>query len=147
MTLKAVRIQGKVTTGDITKKNKLTYELGRVEAITSGKWELALSTISLFFHEDYNANFEISTNYIDTTIPTSTGKLTKPMPIGFVRAKGAAGEKTVIGYKCRDFFEITTPSKTLVLYWQEIETAPVPPQPPQEKNMSVSILLLLRRIQ
>ena len=149
MRTRTLRLNGHVTSlADFT----LEYPLGQVESITSGRWELAISAMSFIFSKQlaWNSIFEVSTNYIDSSFITGeAGRIREPMPLCFIRIKGQPKDKVVIGYKWRDFYEITTPMQTLKLIFKEIRDPDVPiePIPQQERCVYVSVLLLLRRIQ
>ncbi len=151
MPLKTIKLQGKLTGDESTKHFTLSYELGKVESITSGRWEMAISSVCFFFGRAiaWNSIFELSTNYIDSTIPCETGTIRQPMPISVIRVRGAPGEKLLLGFKCRDFFEIIRPSNTFILNFDEIDSTeyPAPTPPLRKRSLEVTVLVLLRRIQ
>ena len=70
--LKSIVVRGKLTK-DI---HSLQYELGDAEAITSGRWQMAISAITFLIGKDlpWNSVFELRSNYIDTTVATEYGK-------------------------------------------------------------------------
>ena len=82
-------------------------------------------------------------------------KKKKEMTLAFVRLKGIPGEKILIGFKTKEFFEITRPAQIFVLNWEELSdpNRVDPPEPPpapgtkNEKYVNVSVLLLFRRIE
>ncbi len=150
MPLRTIKVKGKLS-GDETKKNfTLTYELGTVEAICSGRWEMAVASVSFFFGPEttsWNTIFEVSSNYIDCIVPSQNGTKREPMTLTLLRVKGAPGDRVVLGFKSRDFFEITTPSRNFCLYWQDLNPNEPPVGPLKERSVEVTVLLLLRRIQ
>ena len=144
--LKTILVQG-----NLTKKNlSLHYPLGDCDAISSGRWQMAISSISFLFGKDleWDSIFGVSSNYIDTVISTPFGTEKKEMNLAMVRVKGKPGEKKMLGFKTRDFFEITRPSRNFTLNWTEIcDPDIVEPLVPGEKYAYVSVLMLFRRIQ
>ncbi len=156
MKLKTVKLSSTLS-GD-TKNYSLSYPLGIIESITSGRWEIAISAVAVFFEGNlaWNSVFEISTNYVEHTVITETGQERKEMPLAFIRLKGNPNDKQVIGFKWRDFFHITSPSHTLSLNLKEIYDPAHPPppipipgpgEPVQERKAYISILLLFRRVE
>ncbi len=154
MKLKTIKLSGQFS-GD-TSNILLSYKLGNVERVTSGRWELAISSIAVLFEGNlpWNSVFEISTNYVEHTVLTETGQQKEQMPLSFTRLKGNPNDKLVIGFKWRDFYEINSPTATLFLNLKEVNNPAHPPQPPpppgpgvQEKKAYISVLLLLRRVE
>ncbi len=146
MKLKTILLQGDLT-GDSTRFT-FSSDLGNIESISNGRWEFAISAVTFLFQTGtWNSIFELSTNYIDTVIETPLGKQQKEMTIGFVRAKGTAGEKLLLGYKWRDFFEVTKPSKTFKLTLTELHAPDAPAPIPSNKVVFAKILFLFRRIE
>ncbi len=140
--------------GILTNSSEYTFEypFGAVEAITSGRWELAIAAITAIFSKNlaWNSIFEVSCNYIETVVVRNSQRVREEMPLGFVRLKGRAPERLLLGYKWRDFFEVTTPSKTLTVTLRELQDPDIP-NPPilpgRERKAHISILLILRRIE
>ncbi len=148
MKLKTIKLEGELT-GD-EKKFTFQTQLGDIKLISNGRWEFAISAVTLFFNEGqaWNSIFELSTNYIDTIIQTPVGRELKEMTIGFIRVRGTAGEKTLLGYKWRDFFEVTKPSKTFKLNWTELKQPQAPqPTPAPKKSVYAHVLVLFRRVE
>ena len=128
------------------------YPFGSIEAITSGRWELAIAAVTAIFSKNlpWNAIFEVSTNYIETIVYNTSGQVKEEMPLGFVRLRGQPSDKVLLGFKVRDYFEITSPSHTftLTLREQNDPEIPSPPTPPgRQREAYVSILLIFRRIE
>ena len=144
MRLKTICLEGEIT-GD-TIKHTFTYSLGDVESISMGRWEFAISSIAYNIGQEtaWNSIFQLSSNYIDTTVPTQTGTVKKEMPLGLIRLKGAPKEKVVIGYKWRDFFTVTSPSRSFNLNWTEIFRDTEVPR--KKRTAKIQILILFRRV-
>ncbi len=149
MPLETISVKGKLEGDETKKKFTFNYELGNVQTIGTGRWEIAIASVAILFGQGvaWNSIFEISTNYIDSVVPSQTGTVRKPMTLTFLKVKGSPGEKVLLGFKCRDFFEITTASRTLHLYWEELELVPPPVRPPRRRSAEATVLLLLRRVQ
>ncbi len=150
MPLRTIKVKGKLSGDESNKAFTLTYELGTVEGIFTGRWEMALASVSFFFGQEtasWNTIFEVSSNYIDCIVPTENGTQREPMTLSLLRVKGAPGDKVLLGFKSRDFFEITTPGRNLHLYWQDLNPSEPPVGPRKERSVDVTVLILLRRIQ
>ncbi len=148
MKTRTLKLEGRITNveGHISE-----YPLGSIESITSGRWELAISNISLIFGRGHTWNtiYEVSTNYIDSVVAGENGiRQIQPMTLTFIRAKGQPGEKVMLGFRWRDFFEISSPSKMFRVTFKEI-TDPdgIAPAPAQDGSVFVSILILFRRLE
>ncbi len=146
--LKSIVVRGNLSTNNHT----LSYALGNCEAISNGRWQIAISSITFFIgpHLPWNSVFQLRSNYIDTVVPTAYGTEKKEMTLAIIRLKGNPREKILIGFKTRDFYEITRPSRIFKLSFDELHESNEPPQPtpaPEEKSVDVCVLLLLRRIE
>ncbi len=140
--------------GRLSNSNKYIFEypFGSLENITSGRWEVAISAITAVFSKTlpWNAIFEVSCNYVEAVVIKDSQRVREQMPLGFVRLKGKPGEHLLLGYKWRDFFEVTTPSKTLSFTLREVidPEIPTPPIPAgRERAAWLSILLIFRRME
>ena len=89
------------------------YPLGAIESVTSGRWDIAISSISFFTNrQPWNSVYEA--NYFYTITISATGsKIREEMPLALVRIKGQPNEKQVLGFKWRDYFEISSPLKNV----------------------------------
>ena len=154
MKLKTLKLETQFS-GDQTMYS-MSYNIGDVESITSGRWQLAISSISLLFqgNRSWNSIFEISSNFIEHSVPSSSGLARKEMSLGFFRVKGNPGEKQVIGFKWRDFFEVNQASRTIILNFKEFYDPADPPLPPpivppeqNKRNVYISVLVLIRRVE
>ncbi len=131
------------------------YPFGAIQNIGHGRWEFAISAISIIFTKQlaWNSIYEVSTNYMDSVEISDTGvREQKQMTIGHIRIKGQPRDKVMLGYKWRDYFEITNPTRIFTLTLKEIrdpESIPPRPQPRpgQERSAYISILVLFRRIE
>ncbi len=151
MRTRTLKIDGKFT--DQTDQT-LSYPLGVIEAINSGRWELAISSIAVIISKNlaWNCIYEVSTNYIDNVVIGTTGSRERePMTLSFFRLKGVPNDKLVVGFKWRDFFQITNPCKELILNFKQHvdpDMAPEPqPAPGQERCAHITVLLILRRVE
>lgn len=131
---------------------RFEYPFGLIETISNGRWELSISAITALFSKNlpWNAIFEVSTNYIEHTVVKNSTRIREPMPLAFVRLKGQPSDKVLLGYKWRDYFEVTTPSQNFILNLRELKDPeiPNPPVPPgRERGAYVTILLIFRRIE
>ena len=147
MALRTIKLEGTLTNEQET---IFEYPIGDVLSITSGRWQFAVSSLSIFFKNQqdlhpFNANYELSSNFIDTVIPEETGKVRAQMPLAIVRIKGNPGEKIVIGFKWRDYFEATCPRRLLQLKWKELN--PYQVAPALKREAYVYVVLLFRRIE
>ncbi len=140
--------------GTIQNRAEYTFEypFGAIEPITNGRWELALSSVSAIFSKDlsWNTIFEVSTNYIEKVVVRNDVRERQEMPLAFIRFKGQPSEKIMLGFRWRDFFEVTTPTRTFTLTFKEHQDPDIPVPPPpagKERRAFVSILLLFRRIE
>ncbi len=147
MRSRTLKLEGRFNT---TEGHTFEYPFGSIESITSGRWELAISNISLLFGEGHawNTIYEVSTNYIDVaTIGSNGTRQREPMPLTFFRAKGQPEDKIMLGFRWRDYFEINTPSKVFRLTLKEIRDPDTIPNPAEGGSVFVSILLIFRRLE
>ncbi len=135
--------------GHLTHERSTTFEypLGAIESVTSGRWDIAISSISFFTNgQPWNSIYEVSTNYIDTITISATGsKIREEMPLALVRIKGQPNEKQVLGFKWRDYFEISSPSKLFRITFKEQFDPSAIPEPREEGSIYLSMLFILRR--
>ncbi len=150
MAIRSVRLEGRLTH---ERKSVFQFPVGDIEKVTTGRWQFAISSLTFFFKEGqglqpWNSVFELSSNFIDTVVPHSSGKVREQMPLAIVRVRGNPGENIVIGFKWRDYFEATCPKRLFELTWEELSPYEnvVPPAPGQ-REVYVYALLLFRRVE
>ncbi len=147
MRTRTVKLEGRISS--VHGEHTFEYPLGSIEAITSGRWELAIANITFIFGrgDAWNTIYEVSTNYIDTvTVDKNNVLQREPMTLTFFRAKGQPEDKVMLGFRWRDFFEITSPSKVFKLMFNEIRE-PETVQPIGNGSAFVSVLVILRRFE
>ena len=133
MPLRTIKIEGKLTNEHTT---VFQFPLGTIESVMSGRWQFAFASITFFVKGDlaWNSVFEISSNYIDSVVPTDTGRVRKQMPLTIIRLKGTSGDKIFLGFRCRDFFDIITPTPMFSLTWTELHPDPSPMPSPTNSS-------------
>ncbi len=148
MRVRTVKVEGRFST---VEGHTFEYPLGSVESITSGRWELAISHIAIIFGagSTWNNIYEVSTNYIDTVTVGANGiRHKEAMALAFFRAKGQENDKIMLGFRCRDYFEITNASKIFKVTLKQIEDPDmVNPGPGENANAFVSFLFIFRRVE
>ena len=149
MRIRTVKLEGRLTS---LAPHTFEYPFGSIEAITSGRWEIAISSVTAIFSKNlpWNTIFEVSTNYVEHIVINQTVRVREQMPLAFVRFKGQPRDQVLLGFKWRDFFEVTTPSKMLTLTLKPQKDPEIPDDPTpvgRERSAYVSILLIFRRVE
>ena len=149
MKTRTLKLDGRLSDGE---EYTFEYPLGSIEAITSGRWELAISAITALYCErrPWNSIFEVSTNFVEHTVVKNSGRVKEEIPLAFVRFKGQPTDKVLLGYKWRDFFEVNAPSNIFTLTLRELKDPNIQPQPVpagRKRGAYISILIIFRRIE
>ena len=133
----------------------LKYDLGRVENITQGSWELSIKSLAFTLHKaketppkvqkPIDEFINVYTNYCQGTIVENAETLLKPYCLSQLHLKLSIKQKRLYPYKSRDYFEISNATRTFEIFFLDQYGEPLKPE--VAKHISVSANILFRRIQ
>jgi hypothetical protein len=136
MKLKSVLVKGQI-------EKPLQYRLCHADpSMRRGVWEMAISSVSFKFTSRVSKSMTLSSNFVQDQKINSKGALhTSPSVLAVLSVFGNKNSSKTIGFKDRDFFEITV-SDTLELNFAELtddETVK------EVKGAKAFVLLLFRQ--
>ncbi len=135
MKLKTILLQGELN-------EPIKLKIGLIEAINKGLWEICLSSVSFIFKKRCDFLLTISSNYVQGPLIQEDGTTSiQPVTLSVIQCRGISGQKKLIAYKCRDYFEINNAQQTLEIYFKNAETG----ESLVDQNASAIVFLNLRR--
>ena len=138
--------------GNFTKD--LMYNFGAIFPVTKGEWQLSIQTVAFEYMKSsdrrpdpppINEFLYLSSNYVEETqILSNEESSIKPVVLSLIHINLKPGEKKVIQFAVRDFFNISSPTKKLFLFLRDEHYEPFKNNIAEKLN--VTIMLLLRRV-
>ena len=102
----------------------ITFPFGLIENIREGTWQIAFSSVSFAYTSNIRSTFlAVSSNYVTGfTVNASKELVSSEVIMNIIHIKGSAGSKGIVGFRQRDFYQVTDPTEDLTIHFVDVQT-------------------------
>ncbi len=136
-----------------TVQQDLEYNFGVAYPITKGDWQIALKSVGFEYNKGNKKDIpppidiflSLVCNYVEETrILSSEETSVEPAILSFLHLNIKGGDKKLIEFPVRDFFQVNSPTQKFVLQIRDEHNGKLPEA--MSENLSITVMLLFRRI-